>query len=141
MANRVRLHFGPILKEVRTDLWLSSTSDAEKSVRLNVGFPGSELIPSSSIKMLALQTLEVLSAGTMTKFSWRREDSLRNSGSQKWTRVWCRQSVAVVEFYVSKHRRSTYPIRKQCRFRHPLFGPLSGKLLTRVHDDIKILVP
>ena len=31
-----------IPNEVRTDLWLSSTSDAEKSVRLYVGFPGSE---------------------------------------------------------------------------------------------------
>ena len=34
-----------ILNEVRTDLWLSSTSDAEKSVRLYVGFPVSELSP------------------------------------------------------------------------------------------------
>ena len=40
-----------IPNEVRTDLWLSSTSDAEKSVRLYVGFPGSELSPSSSDKM------------------------------------------------------------------------------------------
>ena len=39
-------------KEVRTELWLSSNSDAEKYVRLYVGFPGSELSPSSSIKML-----------------------------------------------------------------------------------------
>ena len=31
-----------ILKEVRPDLWLSKTSDAEKSVRLYVGFPGSK---------------------------------------------------------------------------------------------------
>ena len=31
-----------IPKEVRTDLWLSKTSDAEKSVRLYVGFPGSK---------------------------------------------------------------------------------------------------
>ena len=35
-----------IQKEVRTDLWLSSTSGAEKSVRLYVGFQGSELSPS-----------------------------------------------------------------------------------------------
>ena len=41
-----------IPNEVRTDLWLSSTSDAERSVRLYVGFPGSELSPSSSDKML-----------------------------------------------------------------------------------------
>ena len=41
-----------IPNEVRIDLWLSSTSDAEKSVRLHVGFPGRELSPSSSIKML-----------------------------------------------------------------------------------------
>ena len=32
-----------IPNEVRTDLWLSSTSDAERSVRLYVGFPRSEL--------------------------------------------------------------------------------------------------
>ena len=38
-----------IPNEVRTDLWLSSTSDAERSVRLYVG---SELSPSSSDKML-----------------------------------------------------------------------------------------
>ena len=38
--------------EVRTDLWFSSTSEAEKSVRLYVGFPGSELSPSTSDKML-----------------------------------------------------------------------------------------
>ena len=41
-----------IQNEVKTDLWLSSTYDAEKSVRLYVGFPGSELSPSSSVKML-----------------------------------------------------------------------------------------
>ena len=41
-----------IPNEVRTDLWLSSTSNAEKSIRLYVGFPGSELSPSSSVKML-----------------------------------------------------------------------------------------
>ena len=35
-----------IPNEVRTDLWLSSTSDAEKSVRLYVRFPGSELSSS-----------------------------------------------------------------------------------------------
>ena len=40
-----------IPNEVRTDLWLSSTYDAEKSVRLYVGFPGSELSPISSDKM------------------------------------------------------------------------------------------
>ena len=40
-----------IPNEMRTDLWLSSTSYAEKSVRLYVGFPGSELSPSSSDKM------------------------------------------------------------------------------------------
>ena len=32
-------------RDLRTDLWLSSTSDAERSVRLYVGFPGSELSP------------------------------------------------------------------------------------------------
>ena len=31
-----------IPKVVRTDLWLHKTSDAEKSVRLYVGFPGSK---------------------------------------------------------------------------------------------------
>ena len=41
-----------IPNEVRTDLWLSSTSDAEKSGRLYVEFPRSELSPSSSVKML-----------------------------------------------------------------------------------------
>ena len=40
-----------IPNEVRTDLWLSSTSDAEKSVRFYVGFPGSKSSPSSSDKM------------------------------------------------------------------------------------------
>ena len=35
--------FGSIPKEVRTHWRLSSTSDAEKSVRLYVGFSGSEL--------------------------------------------------------------------------------------------------
>ena len=41
-----------ILNEGRTDLWLSSTSDAERSVRLYVGFPGSKLCPCSFDKML-----------------------------------------------------------------------------------------
>ena len=40
-----------IPKVVRNDLWLSKTSDAEKSVRLYVGFPGSNCSPSSSIRM------------------------------------------------------------------------------------------
>ena len=31
---------------MRTDMWLSNTSDAEKSIRLYVGFPGSERSPS-----------------------------------------------------------------------------------------------
>ena len=44
--------FVSIPKEVRTDLWLFSTSDAEKSVRLYVGFRWSELSPSSSNKIL-----------------------------------------------------------------------------------------
>ena len=44
--------FVSIRKEVRTDLYLSSTSDEEQSVILYVGFPGSELSPSSYIKML-----------------------------------------------------------------------------------------
>ena len=46
-----------IPNEVRTDLWLSSTSDAERSVKLYVGFPGSELSPSSSDKMLSIMSL------------------------------------------------------------------------------------
>ena len=41
-----------IPKEVRTYLWFSSTSDAEKSVRLYLGFQGSEFSPSSSTKKL-----------------------------------------------------------------------------------------
>ena len=42
-----------ISNEARTDLWLSGTSDAKKkSVRLYVGFQGSELSPSASAKML-----------------------------------------------------------------------------------------
>ena len=41
-----------IPNEVRTDLRLSSSSDAERSVRLYVEFPGSELSPSSFDKML-----------------------------------------------------------------------------------------
>ena len=41
-----------IPNEARTDLWLSRTSDAEQSVRLYEGLPGSELSPSSSVKML-----------------------------------------------------------------------------------------
>ena len=43
-----------ITNQVRTDLWLSSTSDAEQSVRLYVEFRGSELSPSASDKMLTL---------------------------------------------------------------------------------------
>ena len=41
-----------ISNDVRSDLWLSSTSDAETSVILYVGFQGSELSPSSFVKML-----------------------------------------------------------------------------------------
>ena len=41
-----------IPNEVGIDLWLSSTSDAKQSARLYVGFPGNELSPSSSVKML-----------------------------------------------------------------------------------------
>ena len=43
-----------IPKELRTNWSLSSTSDAEKSMRLYVGFPGSDLSPSSSVNMLTL---------------------------------------------------------------------------------------
>ena len=41
-----------ILNEVRTYEWLSSSFDAEKSMRMYEGFPLSELSPSSSVKML-----------------------------------------------------------------------------------------
>ena len=54
MANVSHRHlslFQMISNEVRTDLWLSSTSDAEISVRLYVGFP-SELRLISSVKIL-----------------------------------------------------------------------------------------
>ena len=43
-----------IPNEVRSNLWLSSTSDAEKSMRLYLRFPGKELSPISSVKMLTL---------------------------------------------------------------------------------------
>ena len=42
MANRALSSVVCIPKEVKTDLWLSKTSDAEKSVRLYVGFQGSK---------------------------------------------------------------------------------------------------
>ena len=51
MANLAHRHL-PLPNEVRIDLWLSSISDAEKSVRLYVGFPGSEFSVSTSVKML-----------------------------------------------------------------------------------------
>ena len=45
---------------VRTDLWLSSTSDAEQSVKLYVGFPGSEfLCQDADIMSLADKCLVV----------------------------------------------------------------------------------
>ena len=47
-----------ISNEMRTDLWLSSTSDAVKSVRLYVRFTGSKLRPSSSAKVLTLCLLQ-----------------------------------------------------------------------------------
>ena len=47
-----------IPNEVRTNVWLFSTSDAEKFVRLYVGSPGSELSPGSSAKMLMLCLLQ-----------------------------------------------------------------------------------
>ena len=40
-----------IPNEVRTYLWLSSTSDAEKSMRLYVGFPGSMFSPITLFKV------------------------------------------------------------------------------------------
>ena len=43
-----------IPNDVMTDLWLSSTSDTEKCVKLYAGFPTSELSPSSAAKMLTL---------------------------------------------------------------------------------------
>ena len=59
----------------------------EKSVRLYVWFRRSDWTPSSSIRMSTLfflQTkvwlLDALSAGTITKFSWRRESSWTTSG-------------------------------------------------------------
>ena len=60
------------------------------TLRLYLGFPGSELSQSSSTKILTwylLRTnvllLDALSMGTMTKFWWRGESSLTTSGSQK----------------------------------------------------------
>ena len=47
--NSSSLSLVSIPNEVTTDLWLSSTSDAEKAMRLYVGFPESELSPNKSI--------------------------------------------------------------------------------------------
>ena len=53
-ANLAHRHFS-IPKEVRSDVWLSSTSDAEKYLRLYFWFPESELNQTSSTKMLSYQ--------------------------------------------------------------------------------------
>ena len=43
MANSISSSLVSIQNEMGTDLWLSRTSDTENSVRLHVGFQGSEL--------------------------------------------------------------------------------------------------
>ena len=106
---------------MRTDyVVVQHFTDAEKSVRLYVGFPGSELSPS----VLCLQDADVMSqlqtnyscsdrfvwTGIyFTKFSWRRESSLTTSGFRLKSGlvIWCWQSALVVEFYVLERRRST----------------------------------
>ena len=76
-----------LTNELRTDLWLFSTSDAEKSEI--VGFPESEVGSSSSVKMLIqcplLTNVLLLDALSwrLTKFSWRRGSYLTTSGSLK----------------------------------------------------------
>ena len=76
-------HLQVLKREARTDLWLSSTSDAEIMLRCDVGFQGSDLSPSSSAKLMSLlmsltekMLLIVLYAVTMEKISWRHESSL-----------------------------------------------------------------
>ena len=74
-----------IPNEMRTDLWLFSTTDADRSVRLYVGFPGSELSPSfcqdADVSLLQTDVLlfNDLFEGNMTKFSWRKGSYLTSS--------------------------------------------------------------
>ena len=49
-----------IPNEVRTDLWLSSTSDAEKSVRLYVGFKKRKNLYSNIIQILIELVIDIL---------------------------------------------------------------------------------
>ena len=76
---------------MRTDLLLSGTSDAEKSARLYVGFPGSEFSSDADVITLADKCIVVRSFVCRNydndvvetgKFS----DNLR---VRKWTRIWC----------------------------------------------------
>ena len=112
-----------IPNEVRTDLWLSSTSDAEKSVRLYVGFPRERvkskfLWQDADVMSLADKCIVV---GCFVCWDYDKilmetgKFSEQHQGHWKWTRVWCWQSALVVEFYVLERRRSTWSTPKECQ--------------------------
>ena len=91
---------------------------------------------------LVYELLDALSAGTMTKFSWRLKSSLTTSRSQK------NDSCMVLTECFSRPNSTfqniddrLYQLGKSVDFDILFLGPPSCILLTRIHDDFKILVP
>ena len=127
---------------MRTDLWLSSTSDAEKSVRLYVGFPGSRkskfFYQDADVILLSDKCIVVRG------FVCRNYDKvLMETGTFSDNfRVTENGLVSGVD-RAFKSSNSTFqnigdrlnPLRKSVDFDILFLGPPSGILLTRVHDD------
>ena len=129
---------------MRTDLWLSGTSDAEKSVRLYVGFPGSELSSDADVITLADKCIVVRS------FVCRNYDNdvVETGKFSDKLRVTENGLVSGVDRAL-KLSNSTFqnigdqlnPLGKSVDVDILFVDPPAGTGLTRVNDDIKIVVP
>ena len=83
--------------------------------------------------------LDTLSAGTMTKFSWRRESFLTTS---VWLKMdYCPVLSECFSRRVLRFRTSPIDFRKSVNFDVFFLCPPSGLLFTCIHDNAKVLVP
>ena len=134
---------------MRTDLWLSSTSDAEKSFKTVCRVPEKQV--KSKFLYLDADVIHLADKFIVVRsFVCRNYDKvLMETGKfSDNLRVAENGLVPGVDRAI-KSSNSTFqnigdrlnPLGKCVDFDILFLGPSSGILLTRVHDDIKIMVP
>ena len=111
--------------------------DAEKSVRLYVGFSGSEMqskFLDQDVNVVFLENKGVVIGGFVSKnynkiLMKTGKFHRQHHGHDKWTRIWCWQNVKSLGSALKLQHKSTSSILKECRLRHPLSWPIAWHTL------------